>query len=136
MKNRVFKRKGIYLIVVLLITAAGTVFFFPMNIGGKYTCLYHRIFDHSQPVSNVNITDQHQEGKQDLSKSGYHYPSDVTSKQDNTESLHHDSVLLDNYLHRYAFPWWGSVGILALCISFLLKLKKNDRGHESSLTVK
>jgi hypothetical protein len=131
-----FKRKTLYLIMILLITAAGTIFFFPMNIGGKYTCFYHRIFNHSQPVSNINVVNHHPEGKQDLSKFGDPNVSDVASKHDNTESSHLESVLLDNYLHQYAFPWWASVGIMALCISFLLKLKKNVRENESSLTVK
>ena len=131
-----FKRKELYLIIVLLITTAGTVFFFPMNIGGKYTCYYHRIIDHSHPVTNVNTLDYHQEGIEDISKSGNHNLSDVASIQDNTKSSHHGSLLLDNYLHHYAFPWWASVGIFALCIGLLLKLKKNVRGNKSSLTFK
>ncbi len=136
MKNSVFKRKKFYLIMILLITTAGTVFFFPMNIGGKYTCYYHRIINHSQPVLNVNTLDHHQEGIEDISKSGNHNLSDVVSNQDNTKSSHHGSLLLDNYLHQYAFFWWASVGIFALCISLLLRLKKNVRGNKYSLTVK
>jgi hypothetical protein len=136
MKTSVLKGKKLYLIMILLITAAGTVFFFPMNIGGKYTCFYHRIFYPSQPVSDVNALDHHQEGIEDISKFGDHNVSDLASKQDNTETLHHGSLLLDNYLHQYAFPWWASVGIFTLCMSLLLKQKKSVRGNESSLTVK
>ena len=136
MKTRLFKAKKFYLVIIVLITAAGTVFFFPMNIGGKYTCYYHRIFDHSHPVSDANALDHHQDGKMNLSKSGDHNLSNEASKQDNNETLHYGSDLLDNYLHQYAFPWWASVGLLALCIYLLLKLKRNVRGNEPGLTVK
>lgn len=46
--------------MIVLIAAAGTVFLFLVNIGGKYTCFYHRIFHHSHPVSDGMVLDHHQ----------------------------------------------------------------------------
>ena len=119
-----------------LIATSGSIFFFPMNIGEKYTCFYHRIFDHSHPVSDANASGHFQDGKKNLSKSGDHNLNDMASRHNNTETTHHGSLLLDNYLHQYAFPWWASVGLLALCIYLLLKTKRKVRTDKSSLTMR
>jgi hypothetical protein len=136
MKSKMFKSKKFYLGIIILIATSGSIFFFPMNLGEKYTCFYHRIFNHSHPVSDVNALNQHQDGKNNLSKSGDNNLSNGTSKQNNSETSQHGSVLLDNYLHQYAFPWWASVSLLALCIYLLLKIKRKVRTDESSLTMR
>jgi len=122
--------------VIVLITAAGTVFFFPINIGGKYTCFYHRIFNHSQPVSDGKVLDHHQEQINNVTESNVHNLTNAANTPADNESSRHGSVLLDNYLHQYAFPWWTSVGLLSLCIYLLLKAKNQIIEEQSGLLVK
>jgi len=135
MKRKVFKTKKYYLIIIVLLATAGSIFFFPMNIGGRYTCFYHRVFDHSHPVSHVNAVNHHQDVEMGISKSGDHELGEKVTGLNNTSTHNHGSILLDNYLHQYALPWWASVGLLAFGIYLFLKLKKNVKGKESSLTV-
>jgi len=122
MEKNTVRRKKFYLGLTILFAASGTIFFFPMNIGGRYTCFYHRIFDPPQYTATVKLS---------------HTPlNDISDQETRTESSRQHADLLHNYLHRYAFIWWGSVGSLALCIYLFLRLKKNINANESSLTVK
>lgn len=126
-----WKRK-FYLAVIILITALGSVLFFPMNIGGRYTCFYHRIFNASHPVFGASVSAhthhrvENSPGSDDNHNNG----------QENMSPSDHDSSLLDAYLNFYAFIWWGSVGLLALFIYLFFKLKRNVKVKESSLTIK
>jgi hypothetical protein len=43
-------------IILILITGLGAVVFFPFDINGQYTCFFHRIIDHSHPVTNLTGT--------------------------------------------------------------------------------
>jgi hypothetical protein len=132
MRIRILGSTKNYLIIGILITTLGTVFFFPLNIDGRYTCLYHRIFDHSHPVSKeVNFENRYihpQDFDQSENKSS---TVDDRENSDNTENnminTHHRSVLLENYLNQYAFAWWLSIGLLAFSIFMWLKLKKQYR---------
>jgi hypothetical protein len=135
MKRRLIRTKKFYLGIIVLIATAGSIFFFPMNIGGKYTCFYHRLFNHEQPVLQVNELDHQQHGGTRILQSGDRKMSDKVSTQNKTETTHHGSVLLDNYLHQYAFPWWVSIGLLAFGIYLFLKIKRKLKRNESSLTV-
>ena len=136
MKGRLFRSKKFYLSIIVLLATSGTIFFFPMNIDGQYTCYYHRIFNHSHPVSEVNMLDHRQTGYKNFSKSDDYKMSNRTSEQSDTEVLHNGSALLDKYLHQYALAWWASVGILALCIYWHRKLKQKVTANKSSITVK
>jgi len=136
MSPRKFKTKKVYLSMILLITSAGTVFFFPMNLGGQYTCFFHRIFDHAHPVSEVPIAADHPATP--LNSSGTSH-QDMTIKEggmDISETGHHGSELLDNYLLQYAFPWWTSIGLLALCIYMWIKQERNMKEMDSRTSVK
>ena len=135
MINRVFNTKIIYLSMLLLIASAGTIFFFPMNIDGKYTCFYHRLFDHTHPVSEASGPKQHDEGRQDLSISAGHSLRSKVMEIDEINPSHHNSDLLDTYLHQYALPWWASVGLLAFTIYLIPKLKKSLRQKNLSLMI-
>ncbi len=121
----IHKFKKTYLLIIVLIAVAGTVFFFPVNISGKYTCFYHRIFRHSQPVPDGMVLDHHQEQINNVTESNIHNLTDAANSPVDKESSPHGSGLMDNYLHQYAFPWWTSVGLLSLCIYLLLKIKKS-----------
>ena len=129
------------LIMGILITSFGVVFFFPLTIDGRYTCFFHRIFDHSHPVSNVVNGESGHIHSEDIDQTD-NGKSTLTDRNNNRgtgkkiSDTKHGSVLLDNYLHQYAFPWWASLGLLALCIYLLLKLKRNIAENESNLTVK
>ncbi len=125
MKFMIHEFKKTYLLVIVLMATAGTVFFFPVNIGGKYTCFYHRIFHHSQPIPDGMILDHHQKQIKNVKESNIHNPTNAVNSPVDNESSPHGSGLMDNYLHQYAFPWWTSVGLLSLCIYLLLKVKKS-----------
>ncbi len=99
-------RKKLYIIIMFLVAFSGSIFFFPMNLGGRYTCFYHRLFDHHDQVNeNANTASS-------LDKVEEHFDS-------------HDSILLEKYLHDYAFPWWFSVTLTALSIFLWKRLKKD-----------
>lgn len=134
MVGTMFKNKKIYLGIIILIATAGSLFFFPMNIGGRYTCFYHRLFDHSHPVTQVSGMDHQQDMEERMSTAGNQNLSDNANREVSTQTTHHGSILLDNYLHQYAFPWWASIGLLALGIYLFLKIKRNLKEKESSLT--
>jgi hypothetical protein len=165
MGKRILKSKINYLVISIMITASGTVFFFPLNIDGKYTCFYHRIFDHSHPVSNeANLEHRHIHsedlnqtenknstpndkknnddsrnkviGTLNQTENKNSTPNDKKNNDDSRNKVigtHYRSVLLENYLHQYAFVWWLSVGLLALSIFMWLKLKKQDRKYKSGI---
>jgi hypothetical protein len=83
-------KKKIYIILVV-IGLLGTVCFFPMDINSTYTCLFHQYFfdgvhDHSLHVHNSSM-----EGMQS-----------------------HNSPLLDYYIIRFGFLWWGSIAVFVL----------------------
>lgn len=134
MRRVILGSKIKYLIIGIVITTFGTVLFFPLTIEGRYTCFFHRIFNHSHPVSETNVLDHHQKESAELTNSGNHDLHNSVSENDKNNTSHHGSVLLDNYLHQYAFPWWASVGLLALGVYLFLKQKKNLNEKESSLT--
>ena len=136
MRKAILRSKIKYLVIGITITTLGTVLFFPLTIDGRYTCFYHRFFNHTHPVSDINMIDQHQEGNTELSKSGNHDLENQVRGNDKNNTSHHGSVLLDNYLHQYAFPWWASIGLLTLCIYLVLRLKKNITENDSSLIAK
>ena len=99
-------RKKMYIIVLFLIAFSGSIFFFPVNLASRYTCFYHRLFDHNDQVNKNTNT---------------------ASSQDEVEE-HSDSngsILLEKYLHHYAFPWWFSVALTALSIFLWKRLKKD-----------
>ena len=77
-------------LTLIVIGLLGTICFFPVSINSTYTCLFHQFFfdgirDHSLHVHNSSM-----EGMQS-----------------------HDSPLLDYYIIRFAFLWWGSIAAFA-----------------------
>lgn len=122
MAKNIFKRKKIYLGLIIFFAASGTIFFFPMNIGGQYTCFYHRLFDPPQSNADSDVLVNNQ--------------NVIPNHELCAEASHHDTILLDNYLHQYAFIWWGSVGVLALCFYIFFKLRRNLKVNDSSPTLK
>ena len=136
MSRRKFKTKKVYLSMILLITLAGTVFFFPMNLGGQYTCFFHRIFDHAHPVSEVPMAAGHPETHLNSPSITDQDMNTKAGGMDISETGHHGSELLDNYLHQYAFPWWVSIGLLALSIYMWIKQERNMKEMDSRTSVK
>lgn len=109
--------------MISLIAAFGTIFFFPMNIGGKYTCFYHRVFNQEHPAVEkfVPAAPQTVSQKETAAKNS----SAAGQDQEHISSHEHGSVLLEKYLTKYAFFWWGSFGTLALGVYLLYRLKRN-----------
>ena len=112
----------IILFLLVVITTGGSVFFFPLIIAEKYTCYYHQIFDHSRPVVEGHINESLPGQNNNKTTLENHYPRYKTHAQGNKASLHHGSLMLASYLQKYAFAWWASIGLLALCIYLLLNL--------------
>jgi hypothetical protein len=128
------------LVITILITGLGTVFFFPLDIKGKYTCFFHRIIDHSHPVSK----NAHQEN-------GHIHPANINPNANNKLSLgnaenhsrtekdvipvSHGSALLDRYMDDYAFRWWVSIGFFALSIIMWMNMRKKSRNYNSSIVI-
>lgn len=122
--------------ILLDIGLLGAVFFFPMNIQSRYTCLYDQMM--STVVSGHNLEMRglltKTRGKS-VYLSGRSGEAD-TSKSDGRlqyhimmSSMHHGRCMnpLDeksDLVHRYLFPfgflWWGSL-ILTITGAFLLK---------------
>jgi hypothetical protein len=126
----------IFMFVLVVITAVGSVLFFPLNIAGKYTCYYHQTFDHSHPVVEGNNNEPLPGNNKNTAESDNHHLTHKKNAQSNNPSIHHGSLLLDNYLHQYAFAWWASIGLLALCIYLLLSRKKQIKRDQSELILK
>jgi len=105
--------------MIIFVAAAGMVFFFPMNIAGRYTCFYHRLFDPPQSqMSTATVVHDHNDHNGGDSQAGM---------------SHGQSVLLDNYLHHYALIWWASVGVLALFGYLFLKAKRDPHKNDSGI---
>ena len=113
-------KKRFYLGVIIVIAILGSTLFFPVNIDGRYTCFYHRLFDSPQAASTVPGADK--------------YKPNFSDQHENMPFSYHQSLLLQHYLHRYAFLWWGSVSVLALYI-FIHRKKKKNLGRNDSGTV-
>jgi hypothetical protein len=114
--------KKLYLGVIIFVAVAGVVFFFPMNIAGRYTCFYHRLFDPPQSSrSDVAVVHNHK---------------DHNEGDDRADDSHGQSVLLDNYLRHYALLWWISVGMLAIFGYLFLKAMRDTDHDDSGLSVR
>ncbi len=140
-----FKNYRYLFFLTLAIGLLGAVFFFPMQINSRYTCLYHRVFqaDHNQnkmrqPLSNNPIgilkgdDDQQANAVERNRANGINYDGNEI-KANHTNSHHtiaelHSSELLERYIHGYAWFWWGS--ILLLTFGFYLGKNKSHFGKK------
>ena len=66
------------LVMGILITSLGATFFFPLTIDERYTCFFHRIFDYSHPVSDIDNGEK------------VHVHSEEINQSDNRNSLFAD----------------------------------------------
>lgn len=102
MTNKNARKRVIFLGAVLVaVGLLGTVCFFPMNINSTYTCLFHQFFvegihDHSSHIQSNSIEGKHS----------------------------HDSPLLNYYLVRFGFLWWGSISLFVVGF-YTIKKKSN-----------
>jgi len=96
--------KHLYLTYTLLVSAIlGFVLLFPFPFNDRYTCIYHRI----QGNTETEIHSAHT-----LSTEHVHAtPGNSTPE------------LLDAYLERFAFLWWG---FIALAVYALYDLNKQN----------
>jgi len=89
-----------YIIVLFIIGALGFLAFFPFPFHKRYTCLYHR-WTGEEAV--------HTEGYSREKENGH--ASGV---------MPHD-LLLDKYMHRFAFIWWLFAGMTFYAVYSLMK---------------
>ncbi len=147
MKNMKHTYKINGTLVLFFIAFSGSIFFFPISLGERYTCLYHRLFNsHDQVNENTKPTSSYDKGKRksELSENyaGNDLKNDEAAVQDNSSEQKesgqelisaHGSVLLDKYIHYYAFPWWISVALTALSIFLWKRLKRDYKKNQSDL---
>ena len=110
-----------FLIITVFVSGLGTVFFFPLDIDGKYTCFYHGIIDHAHGVTksvHPEMTPIHDTGTP--------RSKPMTTKQDGDHHknpthgvaphMSHGSILLDKYIDRYAIVWWISAVLFVFTV--------------------
>lgn len=85
--------------LLLFISIAGAVLFFPVNIQDQYTCLYHRLFSPGHTFLHSAGDDISQTGKEDL---------------------------LHRYLSSFGLLWWGSLLLTSLSIYSLKRLASRN----------
>ena len=130
MDNNTFKNRRWILMVGLLAALNGTVCFFPLNIEHRYSCLYHRLFDHSEPVDQHNhlsgIGEFREPDKGMVSKLGI--DEDPGSRKSMTIGR---SDLLNTYLKYYALTWWISVALFVYCIYTWMRMSQRNLNEEN-----
>ena len=94
-----FKNKKI-LLLILFPGIVGVLFFFPVQMSGRYTCVYHRLFEAENPVTGVNMENNN---------------STATEEPAGTHD-HSESPFLHRYLHNYAILWWISLLLIVFSI--------------------
>lgn len=87
-----------FFIIVALLGFAGGIVFFPVNIGDRYTCFFHRYVAGDTPNTSTHRVMPGQHG----------HPG-----PDAGESRHH---LHDQYMNSFGLLWWGSLGLLLIGI--------------------
>ena len=123
--------------LILGIGFLGLIFFFPVQINSRYTCLYHRLFqpDHNYNAGGKRISPNYtgtfkRDWNRGFNGSDHSKPGMMNDrikendlKSQNTINEMHSSELLDRYIHGYAWFWWGS--ILLLVSAFYLMRNRN-----------
>ena len=107
MKMSGFYNKRIVL-PILLSGILGAIFFFPVQMNGRYTCAYHRLFEAENPVAGIS---------KDSNRS-------IDAEYQTGEHEHSESPFLHRYLHNYAMLWWLSIVLIAFSIYGLRKNKE------------
>ena len=92
------RAKQSIIIMTIVLGLAGTVFFFPVPMGDQSSCCYESMFGGNENCQCKQAMKEHA-AHEGMMSGG-------------SEMHQHGSVLLDSYLHHYAFPWWISVGLL------------------------
>jgi hypothetical protein len=93
-------------VVIAILGLTGAVVFFPINIGDRYTCLYHRYVAADMPAAGV-----------DGAMPGHH----TAVSGSDAEARHH---LHAQYMGTFRFVWWGSLALLLIGISGIKSIHK------------
>ena len=105
--KKLIKKYYLLLIWILLLTSmTGAVFFFPINLNEKYTCLYHRLYDNSDNGHAISL--------------------DIPAVT--RPAMDHE--LLDSYIKSYAFLWWASMAVLFLVVIGMRKKIYMQKGFK------
>lgn len=119
-----FYKNRVLLVFLSIIALAGSVFFLPLHLNGKYTCFYHQVVDHNHPVLD-RIGDVASIGGGAVHENSIQGGSSM-------EADAHGQDLLHTYLSHYAFFWWGSLALVVFCLYRLRLLtinKKNEANY-------
>lgn len=113
-----FSKSNRWRAVFLLVSLAGitgTILFFPVQLDGRYTCYYHRIFDEHHPVRNH---------ESDVSERNMMHRQKGVSEPDLHE---HSDIFLEKYIKSYVGLWWGSIALIVLSYYGWKKLQINKQ---------
>lgn len=99
------------ILTILIITGAlSVVFFLPLRLAEKYTCLYHQLVDYDKALPPA----------EDMAKETA--PSIGGIQENKEQQAWQGRIMLDIYLKRYAFIWWASLALTAFCIFCLRRI--------------
>jgi len=125
------KRLKIAGVVLLGLGLLGAILFFPMNFNSRYTCLYHRILNSEHDYHDHSHAGPPEPERQMMAGHGNCQTRDMAtaaaynSYRGPQKQLQHGEAfsrkndtltknwgLLQYYLRKYAFLWWGSLLVL------------------------
>ena len=115
MNRLIFYKNKTVLSIMLLVAIIGSIFFLPIYLDAKYTCLYHLFFNTENPVHNSeNLTDG--------------ITDNQNQQKNSNHNMHkHGEKMLNMYMSNYAFIWWSSLALAVFCVyqlNHIYKLKK------------
>lgn len=134
----VLKNKSIksWSFILIGLGGLGAIFFFPVDINSRYTCLYHRIFCDDAHIHKIVEKDAQKESEiiqgefeqSDGQKDSTNISSIINSNSNNANSsMHFGSELLDNYIRQFALFWWSSLLLLVVGFYFLRYTRNSNK---------
>lgn len=104
----------VLLMSAMILGLIGTVLFFPVNLGNRYTCLFHRLTSGAHPSAHELTTHRSEESPAGGESSAPGSSAPVADE-------HHAHGILQHYVFTYGLLWWFS---LLLTAAALFELRK------------
>ena len=120
MIHKISRKRKMFIGAVFLVAGlSGTVFFFPVNLNSRYTCLYHRMFaDKNQAQMAERHTMMSHNHEKNCSEN-MQKMANVEMNQSESEVNH--AELLNLYILPFGFFWWFSLAILFIGVYMIYK---------------
>lgn len=104
MNQKLLRKISLVFLVSGIIGLSGSILFFPVNFGNRYSCLFHLLM----------LPDQASTPEMPATPTGPNDPQAETMRQ----------YLQQQYFRSYRYYWWGSLLLLALSLAALKASKK------------